>query len=226
MNNHQEEQISQANVKYFTYLCIMLVLCAFVFIELAGKVQADELKHFDYTVIELIQSQIAEKWTALMKVITFFGGKTWTVLAIAISAILFAFYKKRYALYIILTCGLGAALNLVLKGWFQRERPNFYQLIVESGYSFPSGHSMGSFILYSAIAVVLVKISKKTVVDAVIIILFALLVLAIGISRIYLGVHYPSDVVAGFAAGGFWVCLCTLALNYYEFRMKKQNFSS
>ena len=80
------------------------------------------------------------------------------------------------------------------------------------------------FILYSAIAIVLVKISRKTVVDILIIVLFAFLVLAIGISRIYLGVHYPSDVVAGFAAGGFWVCLCTLALNYYEFRMKKQYF--
>ena len=223
MNNHQEEQISQANIKYFIYLSILLVLFAFVFIELAGYVQADELQHFDYHIIALIQGQITPKWTALMKLITFFGGITWTVLAIVISAILFSFYKKRYALYMILTCGLGAAFNLVLKDWFHRERPNFYQLIVESGYSFPSGHSMGSFILYSTLAIVLVKISKKTVVDTVIIVICAFLVLAIGISRIYLGVHYPSDVVAGFAAGGFWVCLCTLALNYFEFRMKKQH---
>ena len=224
MHNHQEEQISQGNITYFIYLSILLVLFAFVFIELAGHVQADELKHFDYRVIELIQGQITPKWTALMKLITFFGGIKWTVFAIAISAILFSFYKKRYALYMIVTCCLGGAFNLLLKDWFHRERPNFFQLIVESGYSFPSGHSMGSFILYSAIAIVLVKISRKTVVDILIIVLFAFLVLAIGISRIYLGVHYPSDVVAGFAAGGFWVCLCTLALNYYEFRMKKQHF--
>lgn len=222
LDKHLEQQISKTNIKYFIYLSILLVMFAFVFVEVAENLQANELKDFDYQFIALVQSQITPKWTALMKFITFFGGKTWTILAIVISAILFAFYKKRYAVYMILTCGLGAAFNLVLKDWFQRERPNFYQLIVESGFSFPSGHSMGSFILYSAIAIVLVKISKRTIVDMFIVIFFAFLVLSIGISRIYLGVHYPSDVVAGFAAGGFWVCLCTLALNYYELRMKKQ----
>lgn len=105
LNNHQEYQISQTNIKYFIYLSILLVLFAFVFVELAENVQADELRHFDYQVIALIQGQITLKWTPLMKVITFFGGKTWSVMAIVISAILFAFYKKRYAFYIVLTCG-------------------------------------------------------------------------------------------------------------------------
>ncbi|MBD3109799.1 phosphatase PAP2 family protein [Bacillus sp. AGMB 02131] len=220
MINNQERQISQTNVKYFIYLSILLVLFAFIFVEVAGKLRADDLKVFDHSVIEMIQGNITPHWTAFMKVVTFFGGKVWNVLAIAGSAIILViFYKKRYALFIVLTCGLGAGFNLLLKDWFERERPNFYRLIVESGYSFPSGHSMGSIILYSALAIVLVKISKKTVLDAFIIACFASLIIAIGISRIYLGVHYPSDVVAGFAAGGFWVCFCTLALNYYEYRM-------
>jgi len=221
MTSHQEDQLTNGNVRYFIYTSILILIFAFVFFELAGKLQANELKHFDYTVIEKIQSHISPEFTAVMKFITFFGGKTWTVTAVLVSALLFALYKKRYAVYMILTCGFGAVFNLLLKDWFHRERPNFYQLIVESGYSFPSGHSMSSFILYSAIAVLLAKISKRTIVDTMIIVLFVFLVLAIGISRIYLGVHYPSDVVAGFAAGGFWVCLCTLALNYYEFNSRR-----
>lgn len=223
MISNQERQISQTNVKYFIYLSILLVLSAFVFVEVASKLRADELAYFDHTVIDMIQGQITPHWTAFMKAVTFFGGKTWTILAVAVStSILFFFYKKRYALFIVLTCGLGAGVNLLLKHWFERERPNFYRLIVESGYSFPSGHSMGSFILYSALAIVFVKIAKRTVLDAFIIACCASIILTIGISRIYLGVHYPSDVVAGFAAGGFWVCLCALALNYYEYRIENR----
>lgn len=199
---------------------VLISVYSFVFIELVDELRENELRNFDYRIIEFVQTRISEKATIVMKSITFLGGKAWLITVVIISSIFFSFFKKRYAVYLLLSSGLGSVFNLFLKWLFQRERPDFYPLIVEEGYSFPSGHSMGSFIFYTSVAVVLAKISKNKWLDAFIIFLFVLLVLSIGISRIYLGVHYPSDVVAGFAAGGLWVCICGLVLNYYEFRKR------
>ena len=208
------------NKKYFVMSITLLMIFLLIFVVCVEKLEKNQLEQFDFTIIEYVQSRISPTLTIWMKAITFFGGKAWIVPALLIVSVATAFYKKRYGVYLFLSTGIGALLNVILKEWFQRERPDFYTLITQGGYSFPSGHSMSSFIFYTSLAVVLAKISKKKSVDCVIAILFTFLVCAIGISRIYLGVHYPSDVLAGFAAGGFWVCLCSLVLNYYEQRKK------
>ncbi len=204
--------------KYFIKSTVLLLAFLLVFIICANQVKENQLQQFDFMVIEFVQSRISQVLTVWMKAITFFGGKAWLVPALLVSSIAVAFFKKRYGIYLFLTTGTGALLNALLKQWFQRERPNFYTLITQGGYSFPSGHSMSSFIFYISLAIVLAKISRWKSVDVVITILFVCLVFAIGISRIYLGVHFPSDVLAGFAAGGFWVCFCTIVLNYFEKR--------
>ncbi|MGM9926855.1 MAG: phosphatase PAP2 family protein [Bacillus sp. (in: firmicutes)] len=216
MNDKKEKLRTMISSRYMIMLSALILLFLLVFIVFADKVQKNELQQFDYTIIEFIQSRISEQLTVWMKAITFLGGKHWVVPALLISSVLIALYRKRYAVFLLATTAFGSVLNIVLKAWFHRERPDFHVLIEQGGYSFPSGHSMGAFIFYTALMIVLVKISKRRSVDWVIGCLFALLILAIGISRIYLGVHYPSDVVAGYAAGGFWVCLCSLALRYYE----------
>lgn len=208
------------NKKYFVMSIALLLIFLLIFIVCVEKLEKNQLQQFDFTIIEYIQSRISPTLTTWMKAITFFGGKAWLVPALLIVSVAAAFYSKRYGVYLFLSTGIGALLNVMLKEWFQRERPDFYILITQGGYSFPSGHSMSSFIFYTSLAVVLSKISKRKSVDYIIAILFACLVVAIGISRIYLGVHYPSDVLAGYAAGGFWVCLCSLVLTYYEQRKK------
>ena len=204
--------------RYFIKSTALLLSFLLVFIICADRVKENQLQQFDFMVIEFVQSKISQVLTVWMKAITFLGGKAWLVPALLVSSIAVAFFKKRYGIYLFLTTGTGALLNVLLKEWFQRERPNFYTLITQGGYSFPSGHSMGSFIFYISLAIVLAKISRWKSVDVVITILFVCLVFAIGISRIYLGVHFPSDVLAGFAAGGFWVCFCTMVLHYFEKR--------
>ncbi|WP_230203568.1 phosphatase PAP2 family protein [Bacillus massiliigorillae] len=218
MNSIKVERLTKKNIQYIILIACLIVVYSFVFSWLVDELKENELRNFDYTIIEFIQSHISDRLTFVMKAITFFGGKLGIVLGVLIASTIFFFFKKRYALYLILSSGLGALFNYFLKWLFQRERPDFYPLIVEHGYSFPSGHSMASFIFYTSLAVVLAKVAKNKLLDIVIAISFAVIVLLIGISRIYLGVHFPSDVVAGFAAGGFWVCICGLALNYYEFR--------
>lgn len=215
------ERLTKKNIQYMILIACLIAVYAYVFLGLVDGLKENELRSFDYRIIEFIQSHISDQLTVVMKAITFLGGKLGLVLGVLITSTIFFFYKKRYAVYLILSSGLGGLFNAYLKWLFQRERPDFYPLIVEHGYSFPSGHSMASFIFYTSLAVVLAKVAKNKFLDILIAILFTIIVLLIGISRIYLGVHYPSDVIAGFTAGGFWVCLCGLALNYYEFRREQ-----
>ncbi|UOK59735.1 phosphatase PAP2 family protein [Bacillus sp. OVS6] len=97
---------------------------------------------------------------------------------------------------------------------FKRDRPTFNPLITESGYSFPSGHSMVSFSFLGILAYLLTLMVKKKSLKVLIMALFFFIVFLIGFSRIYLGVHYPSDVIAGFAAGGAWLVICIVALKF------------
>ena len=118
--------------------------------------------------------------------------------------------ERIWALYLAFTSLGGGLLNLALKSYFQRARPDISDALrAATGYSFPSGHSMGSVVIYGAILWVLVRIlpswRRHSVSSAALI----TLVLAIGLSRIYLKVHWFSDVIAGFAAGIGWVATST-----------------
>ena len=111
--------------------------------------------------------------------------------------------------------GGSAVLNQLLKGLFARPRPYFeHPLLIETSYSFPSGHAMGSFVLYGMLAYFAVLALKTWRARTAVVFGAALLVLLIGLSRMYLGVHYFSDVVAGFAAGGVWLSACITAMEF------------
>lgn len=112
----------------------------------------------------------------------------------------------------LLALGGGMAFNLLLKWLYHRERPSIHRLVEESGYSFPSGHSMAAFLFFGMMAMLLTLFVVSRAAKAVIILAAVVLILLVGISRIYLGVHYPSDVLAGFAAGGVWLVMCLLGL--------------
>ncbi|MFD3450023.1 phosphatase PAP2 family protein [Microbacteriaceae bacterium 4G12] len=108
-------------------------------------------------------------------------------------------------------------INAILKIWYERQRPDIKTLVTATGYSFPSGHAMNAMSFLSFIAYVTITEHRLTLWQKIIVIFFTIfLILFIGISRIYLGVHYPSDVVAGFAAGGSWVVLCILFHRYFR----------
>jgi membrane-associated phospholipid phosphatase len=112
-------------------------------------------------------------------------------------------------LVLVSTAG-GAALALVLKQVFERPRPRL-EMVHVGGYSFPSGHSTLSLCLYGALAYLLLRANVarwQRILGAA---ACTLLVLMIGFSRMYLGVHYPSDVAAGYLAGSIWLAGCILA---------------
>ncbi len=214
--------MNRKKLQYGIFIIGLLILYSIVFFNLVDELRENELEQFDSSIIDFIQNHVTNQLTVIMKFFTFLGSVNWIMSLVFIaSVILWIAGKRRYSTYLILSSGLGGLFNLGLKWLFQRERPDIFPIITEQGYSFPSGHSMGAFILYVSLAVVLAKISRYLLIDIIIGIMFGVLIITIGISRIYLGVHYPSDVLAGFSAGGLWVTICGLALNYYELRTEQ-----
>jgi undecaprenyl-diphosphatase len=115
----------------------------------------------------------------------------------------------------VIAAGGSVMLILLLKALFARPRPYFEQpLLLETYYSFPSGHAMEAVVLYGMLAYFAVLALETWSARAAVVFGTSLLVLLIGFSRMYLDVHYFSDVVAGFAAGGVWLSTCITAMEF------------
>lgn len=174
----------------------ILVICLIVFLFILLNVLNQKITAFDtniYNAINIVKNDIA---TNLFKVITEFGSAK--ILIIIALASLVIVKNKKIGIAICANLASIGVLNQILKNIIQRPRPIGFRLVEESGYSFPSGHSMASMAFYGLIIYFIYKnIKNKTVRNSICIALSALIFL-IGISRIYLGVHYASDVLAGF----------------------------
>ena len=179
-------------------ILITVVILTFLFL---SQGYTNILKPFDLKIISYIQSLENEYLTVFYKMITIIAD-TYQSAIITILLVTFLYFKKHYreALFLAITmttCGLAMPL---LKNIFSRERPNFYRLIEISGYSFPSGHTTSATTMYLTLAIILLSSMKKLHKYFV----FSIAVLGIviiGGSRIYLGVHYPTDVMAGICLG-------------------------
>lgn len=183
----------------------------FIFGKLADKVIDKEVIFFDSIITNFIYQLRSPQMTEIMKGITFFGGEVFLGGAIVLTIlVLFAKSYKKDAFIFSFILFFGIGLNLLLKNLFDRPRPHFLPLVHESSYSFPSGHSMNSFIFYMAVSYFIFRNTRNKKLGLWLSCIAGLLVLAIGFSRVYLGVHYPSDVLAGFAAGLLWFTIVLL----------------
>jgi len=135
-----------------------------------------------------------------MKFITHLGDAI-SIIIICLILIAIPFLRKNYSVRVILSVISASILNSILKLTFARERPNILQLITEKSYSFPSGHSMANMALYASIVFISWKKLKNIDTKIFITTISSILVIIIGISRVYLGVHYITDVLAGWAFG-------------------------
>lgn len=155
-------------------------------------------KYFDNYIINLFKYK-SDILTNIMKIITFLGSALSIIL---LTVLLIIVVKgKRNKILILINVIVTTLLNQLLKNVFQRGRP-IDSIIEESGYSFPSGHSMVSMAFYGFLIYLVYKSNIKY--KGLIVGLLSVLIVLIGISRIYLGVHYPTDVIGGF----------TLSLSY------------
>ena len=128
--------------------------------------------------------------------------------------IVFFLFSRRFsaALFLVVAAVGGQLLNAGLKVAYARDRPNeIYRWVEINTPSFPSGHAAASTVIYLSFAVLLARISETTAQRAYIVFSGAFLSVLVGLSRVYLGVHYPTDVIAGWSLGVVWVELCWLA---------------
>jgi membrane-associated phospholipid phosphatase len=168
----------------------------------------------DERVAEWLHGRATDPFTDVFHVITTLGNFV-TLLAVTLLAvaILWRRHRQTDALFVALAFLGAQVLSTGMKLGFRRERPFFPDpLATESTFSFPSGHSLVSLAVYGSIALLLARRVRSPGWRALLFAGTALLVLAIGFSRLYLGVHFLSDVLAGYAAGAAWLALLYAAL--------------
>jgi undecaprenyl-diphosphatase len=178
---------------------------------LAEEVMEGDTKKFDATIRDAIHNHATPLLTTVMRIFSFLGSVGWvTCFGVLVVCACLYFKRRRMAAFLAIAVVGAGTLDYVLKLAFHRPRPLAFFGTSPSSFSFPSGHALGSFCFYAILAAVLSErtIGRKS--KFLIWLAAALLVGMIGLSRIYLGVHYPSDVIAGYLAGAVWVTAVTI----------------
>lgn len=194
---------------------VLLVVSLSIFILIAILVATNNIGWFDKGVYSLVSKTICEPMTVVFKGFTLFC-ETEFILIVLVLLIIFM-KKKKMALYIVANTGLCVLLNQIVKFFFVRSRPIGIALITQGGYSFPSGHSMMALAFYGLFIYIVNKsrLSKNKKIISTI--LLSLIIFLVGLSRIYLGVHFASDVL-----GGFTLSLAYLVVFINFIYMKKE----
>ena len=179
-------------------LILLIIFIFFVFLH-------NYFNIIDDFVYSLVKPLISNDMTNIMQFITFFSDPIWCIL---LSCLMILFVKnKKISKAFLLNLILVFLLNYVLKILFSRNRPADINLIVETGFSFPSGHAMISLGIYGFLIYLLLSSDKNKISKIIGTVSLVLLIFLIGISRIYLGVHYATDVIAGFVISASYLLL-------------------
>ena len=181
----------------FDFSWIFLVVLIIFFIVWSILVLQGRLFSFDYQIFDFIHQYLMNSFlTSFFKIITQMGSAA-VLLGITLISLLFI-KNKYFSISMGINLFLVSLFNLLLKNIFMISRPDTITLIDESGYSFPSGHAMMSFAFYGYLIYLIDKNMKPSIWKKIIIIFLILLILCIGFSRIYLGVHHFSDIIGGY----------------------------
>ena len=202
-------------------IVIFVVVACIMFIvgKLASEVLEGEAFAIDQRIMLALRlpgnlgQPIGPAWLLpTMRDITAIGGVTGlTLITLLAAGGLIAARNLKTALFILVAVSVGATLASVLKTLFLRPRPTIVPHLVEVSYpSFPSGHAMNSAIVFLTLATLITRTQPLRAVRIYIQAAAISLCLAVGASRVYLGVHWPSDVVAGWCVGGLWAVLCSV----------------
>ena len=207
-----KEKIKEFIVKNLKW--IILFICLVGFLALAEDVFNKEIMNGDIIGYKIISTfLISDFTTPIAKFITNFGGAIFLIILTVVLVILIK--NKKIGLSIFSNLVIITVLNQLLKRVLQRPRPTEYRIIEETGYSFPSGHSMVSMAFYGYLIYLIYKYVKNKYIKWSSIVLLSLLICSIGISRIFLGVHYTSDVLGGFFISISYLVIYVSAVNKF-----------
>lgn len=210
--------------KHFIHSPVPVIIMFFAFLLMAFFVQSEKIEQFDLNIIHFIQGLEGPLLTGVMKFFTQIGSVPFVIiLSVLISLFLYFALHHRSEMILLIVVIVGTqVINYLLKQYFARMRPDLHRLIEISGYSFPSGHAMTAFSFYTLLAFLLWRHIRKRIDRIILVILSACFIILIGISRIYLGVHYPSDIIGGYFVSATW---CLLAIRVFQKYKDRNNVS-
>ena len=212
-----------------TWLIGGFVACGllYAFVALAGEVMEGDTRALDTQILRALRkaddpaTPIGPPWLEVMLLdLTAVGGPT--VITLVVGAVVgFLCLQTRYRTAMVVAAAAisGEIVNHLLKEIFQRPRPDVVPHLRDvTTASFPSGHAMESAIVYLTLGVMLMRVAERRITKIYCLSIAILVTLLVGISRVYLGVHYPTDVVGGWMLGFVWASICWLFEQRFESR--------
>lgn len=217
------EKINQYNVTLPYVITLIVALVVVVgginlFIELTETLKSDLLADYDQAITQYVISQRSPNLTKFLMFVTNVGDFYGYVIVVGIFTLLsiFVFKSWKYILQIVFVLVLSSISNLILKRFVDRARPGIEHMVSVETLSYPSGHAMSAIAFYGFLIYLFYRFKMNMVLKSVIILILVLLIFSIGFSRIYLGVHFPSDIAGGYIAGFIWVVFCVVLFNLIE----------
>ena len=206
---------------------LISAVLAFGLGKLAGEVLEGDSFALDRLILQSLRVTtdpalpIAPSWfTTAMMDFTALGGVTvLTLVTLFAAGYLLALHEGRMAVFVTASVALGAGATTILKQLFSRVRPELVpHLVPVDTASFPSGHAMNSALVYLTLAMLVARTQQDRALSVYLVGSAVVTTLIVGVSRVYLGVHWPSDVVAGWGVGGLWAVLSTLTFKRLQVR--------
>jgi undecaprenyl-diphosphatase len=184
------------------------------FVEVAEHVRAGSTQIFDESILRWMSEHRSGTLDAVMLEITALGTGTVVFMIVAVASLFLVLTQHKYSALLLLVSTFGGiVLNGVLKLGFNRPRPTIVVHAVKTvSSSFPSGHAMSAAIVYSTVAYLAARLHKRWWARVVVMMTALVVIVLICFSRLYLGVHYPSDVFAGVLVGLGWAAFCMATL--------------
>lgn len=208
---------------------LLAVGAVWVFLAVASEVGEGETRHVDERIVRAFRDSrdpadpIGPPWVeGTMRDLTALGSNVVLLIFTSAVAVFLAVRRQSHALaLVVVSTGGGFILAQALKLVFSRPRPDLVpHLAVVSSSSFPSGHSMFSAVVYLTLGALLSQLVEERALKAYFLGVACFLTFVVGLSRVYLGVHYPTDVLAGWSAGLAWALVCWMAASYLQRRGK------
>lgn len=200
-------------------LLSIIVAAILTLAELSEEVFEGSTRNLDRDILLLLRTPgdpsnpIGPLWLEEMgRDFTALGGvAVLTLTTLVVSVFFLLLHRWTSALYILVTVGGGILISGIAKEFFDRPRPDLvpHGSIVHTA-SFPSGHSMMAAVAYLSLGVLIARVQPRLVLKVYVMIVAVLLTIFVGVSRIYMGVHWPTDVAAGWLAGGAWAMICLM----------------
>lgn len=181
--------MNKRNIVFYSLILLFIIWMSLIL--------TDNVNWFDEPIYNFIIAFKNPGLSRFMAYITTLSNPVVIVFLCCLS-LLFLIVHKKWPIALVGTSLISVAFNQGIKNIIKRPRPDHLRLIEENGYSFPSGHAMGSMAFYGFLIMIIFKLNINRWLKIILIFLISVLILLIGISRIYLGVHYPSDILGGY----------------------------